>query len=93
MNHVGVFQRLVALRRITESLQWGALRGLAVQDGVLLYVRHAEGFAPVLVALNFGQRAATVNFHAYERSVCGVCVDISVLSYWCFYCYYYYSVA
>jgi len=71
VTHLGLFHELVRLRRASESLQWGALQGLAVQSSVLLYVREADGFNPFLVAINFGPSPSTVDFEAYQREHLG----------------------
>jgi len=67
VTHLGLFRKLVDLRRSSESLQWGSVEGLAVQSSVLLYARAAEGFAPFLVAINFGPSPSTVDFDAYQK--------------------------
>jgi len=67
VTHLGLFTKLVKVRRDSESLQWGSVHGLAVQASVLLYVREAQGFAPFLIAINFGPSPSTIDFDAYQR--------------------------
>jgi len=67
VNQLRVFRQLVSVRRVSESLQWGTVEGLAVQSGVLIYVRHAVGFEPLLVAINFGPSPSTIDFREYQE--------------------------
>jgi hypothetical protein len=71
VNHIAVFSRLVEMRKHNESLQWGNLRGVAVEDSVLLYLREAQGFPRLLVAINLGTMATTVSFENYQKKNLG----------------------
>jgi alpha-glucosidase len=56
---LNLYRRLISLRRNTPALVIGSYRRLATQGEVLVFVRqHAR--ESVLVALNFGPGAATV---------------------------------
>lgn len=63
MSSLEVFSQLSLLRQ-EPSFQWGVLEYAAVDDNILSYVRQAEGFKGYLVGINFGDKPATVNFHA-----------------------------
>eukprot|EP00918_Siedleckia_nematoides_P097379 GHVU01213502.1.p1 GENE.GHVU01213502.1~~GHVU01213502.1.p1 ORF type:complete len:684 (+),score=114.73 GHVU01213502.1:88-2139(+) len=58
---VEVYAQISTLRQ-QPSLQWGSFRFAYITDEILSFVRQAEGFDAYLVAINFGQHAATANF-------------------------------
>ena len=53
----------MTLLRQEPSFQWGTMENVVVDENILSFVRQAEGFKGYLVAINFGDNAATVNFH------------------------------
>ena len=57
----------MTLLRQEPSFQWGVKADAVVDENILSYVRQAEGFKGYLVAINFGDNAATVDFHASNQ--------------------------
>ena len=55
-----MFAKLVKLRK-EPSIQWGAFHHTKTRN-IYYFVRQAEGFPGILVAINFGTQPSTVNF-------------------------------
>lgn len=60
---LGLYRRLIALRRTEPALIDGALSPVRAEGGVLVYLRHGGGNR-FLVAANGGREPAEVPFHA-----------------------------
>jgi alpha-glucosidase len=62
---LSLYHQLIALRRASPALMYGAYRPLSAAKDVLCYERAAEGQKP-LVALNFGDKPTEVSLSAWR---------------------------